>query len=96
MATATFSETVQGVAEDIREKIEDFDPEELLSVAEETARKLRSKMPVEELRGRAAECIKGQPFTAVSVAFVGGLLLGAVVGRLAGAPTARTGDSLVS
>jgi len=96
VATATLSETLHGVTEDIREKIEAFDPEELLSVAEETARTLRRKMPVEELRVKAADCIKGQPLQAVGVAFVGGLVIGAVVGRLLSAPRTGTGDSLVS
>lgn len=96
MATATLSETVHGVAQDIREKIEDFDPKELLSVAEETARTLRRKMPLEELRVKAADCIKGQPLQAVGVALIGGLVIGAVVGRLLSAARAGTGDSLVS
>lgn len=96
MASATLSETVHGLTEDIRQKMEAFDPEELLSVAEETARTVRRQMPVEELRDKASDCIKGQPLKAVSVAFIGGLLIGAVVGRLLSAPRATTGDSLVS
>jgi ElaB/YqjD/DUF883 family membrane-anchored ribosome-binding protein len=87
---------VQDAVENIRETLDEFDPEELLSVAEETAHELRRKVPVEDLRGRAAECIKGQPLQAVGVAFIGGLLVGALVARLAAAPVPRTGDSLVS
>lgn len=94
MATATLSEKVHDAAEHIREKLEDFDPEELLSVAEETARDLRRKVP--DLRGRAAECIKGQPLQAVAVAFIGGLLIGALVRGLARTSGVQTGDSLVS
>jgi hypothetical protein len=96
MATATLSEKVHDAAENIRERLEDFDPEELLSVAEETARDLRRKVPIGDLRGRAAECIKGQPLQAVAVAFMGGLLIGALVRGLTRASGVQTGDSLVS
>jgi hypothetical protein len=95
MATATLTEKVQDVAERFRERVEDFDPEELLSVAEETARKLRQQVPVQNLRAKAIDRVKGRPFAALGFAFVAGALLGVVVGRLA-APCARTGDTLVS
>ena len=95
MATATLSQKVQDAVENIRETLDEFDPEELLSVAEETAREFRSKVPVENLTGRAIDCIKAYPLQAVGVAFVGGLLMTAILGWLT-APAAQTGDSLVS
>jgi hypothetical protein len=96
MATATLTEKLQDVAATVREKVEDFDPEELLSVAEETARKLRDQAPVNELKARALDRIKQRPFAALGVAFVAGAALGAVAGRMCAVACQKTGDSMVS